>query len=154
MFPFSGLSRFSGHFGGDGPSPLNRDTTVVLLPHLEFQPFRKLVVRNYFSSLPLRRSKKGCLVCISLTDLPVNLLQCNGGIMLRQCYRGSKAVKKRKSILTKEDEERSLCFSIMVLWAYVDIKTHHTVEKEQKINTNRSFCCLLTIFFFGEEATC
>ena len=45
------------------------------------------------------------------------------------------------------DEERSLCFSIMVLWAYVDIKTHHTVEKEQKINTNRSFCCLLTIFF-------
>ena len=58
-----------------------------------------------------------CLVCISLTDLPVNLLQCNWGIMLRQCYRGSKAVKKRKSILTKEDEERSLCFSIMVfLW--------------------------------------
>ena len=30
MIPFSGLSRFSGHFGGDGPSPLNRDTTVVL----------------------------------------------------------------------------------------------------------------------------
>ena len=29
MIPFSGLSRFSGHFGGDGPSPLNRDTTVV-----------------------------------------------------------------------------------------------------------------------------
>ena len=28
MIPFSGLSRFSGHFGGDGPSPLNRDTTV------------------------------------------------------------------------------------------------------------------------------
>ena len=31
MIPFSGLSRFSGHFGGDGPSPLNRDTTVCLL---------------------------------------------------------------------------------------------------------------------------
>ena len=31
MIPFSGLSRFSGHFGGDGPSPLNRDTTVVVL---------------------------------------------------------------------------------------------------------------------------
>ena len=29
MIPFSGLSRFSGHFGGDGPSPLNRDTTVL-----------------------------------------------------------------------------------------------------------------------------
>ena len=28
MIPFSGLSRFSGHFGGDEPSPLNRDTTV------------------------------------------------------------------------------------------------------------------------------
>ena len=26
---FSGLSRFSAHFGGDKPSPLNRDTTVV-----------------------------------------------------------------------------------------------------------------------------
>ena len=31
MIPFSGLSRFSGHFGGDGPSPLNRDTTVFCL---------------------------------------------------------------------------------------------------------------------------
>ena len=30
MIPFSGLSLFSGHFGGDGPSPLNRDTTVFL----------------------------------------------------------------------------------------------------------------------------
>ena len=30
MVPFSGLSRFSGHFGCDGPSPLNRDTTVLL----------------------------------------------------------------------------------------------------------------------------
>ena len=30
--PFSGLSRFSGHFGGDGPSPLNRDTTVLGSP--------------------------------------------------------------------------------------------------------------------------
>ena len=29
MILFSGLSRFSGHFGGDGPSPLNRDTTVL-----------------------------------------------------------------------------------------------------------------------------
>ena len=29
MIPFSGLSRFSGHFGSDGPSPLNRDTTVL-----------------------------------------------------------------------------------------------------------------------------
>ena len=28
MIPFSGLSRFSGHFGADGQSPLNRDTTV------------------------------------------------------------------------------------------------------------------------------
>ena len=28
MIPFSGLSRFSGLFDGDGPSPLNRDTTV------------------------------------------------------------------------------------------------------------------------------
>ena len=28
MIPFSVLSRFSGHFGGDGPSLLNRDTTV------------------------------------------------------------------------------------------------------------------------------
>ena len=40
MIPFSGLSRFSGHFGGDGPSPLNRDTTVIIisvihLPHPE-----------------------------------------------------------------------------------------------------------------------
>ena len=31
MILFSGLSRFSGHFGGDGPSPLNRDTTVMIL---------------------------------------------------------------------------------------------------------------------------
>ena len=31
MIPFSGLSRFSGHFGGDGPSPLNRDTTVLTM---------------------------------------------------------------------------------------------------------------------------
>ena len=30
MIPFSGLSRFSGHFGGDEPSPLNRDTTVLV----------------------------------------------------------------------------------------------------------------------------
>ena len=29
MIPFSGLSRFSGHLGGDGPSPLNWDTTVM-----------------------------------------------------------------------------------------------------------------------------
>ena len=28
MILFSGLSRFSGHFGADGPSPLDRDTTV------------------------------------------------------------------------------------------------------------------------------
>ena len=28
MIQFSGLSRFSGLFGGDWPSPLNRDTTV------------------------------------------------------------------------------------------------------------------------------
>ena len=89
----------------------------------------------------------------TFSDLPVNLPQCNGGIMLRQCYRGSKAVKKRKSILTKEDEERSLCFSIMVLWAYVDIKTHHSVEKEQKINTNR-IVFVVYLHFFGEEATC
>ena len=31
MILFSGLSRFSGHFGGDIPSPLNRDTTVLIL---------------------------------------------------------------------------------------------------------------------------
>ena len=31
MIPFSGLSRFSGLFDGDGPSPLNRDTTVLLM---------------------------------------------------------------------------------------------------------------------------
>ena len=31
MIPFSGLSRFSGLFDGDGPSPLNRDTTVLVL---------------------------------------------------------------------------------------------------------------------------
>ena len=30
MIPLSGLSRFSGLFDSDGPSPLNRDTTVVL----------------------------------------------------------------------------------------------------------------------------
>ena len=30
MILFTGLSRFSGHFGGDGPSPLNRDTTVFI----------------------------------------------------------------------------------------------------------------------------
>ena len=30
MIPFSGLSRFSGHFGGDGPSPLDWDTTVFI----------------------------------------------------------------------------------------------------------------------------
>ena len=30
MIPFSGLSRFSGLFDGDGPSPLNRDTTVIV----------------------------------------------------------------------------------------------------------------------------
>ena len=29
MIPFSGLSRFSGLFDGDGPSPQNRDTTVL-----------------------------------------------------------------------------------------------------------------------------
>ena len=29
MIPFSGLQRFSGHFGGDRPSPLNQDTTVL-----------------------------------------------------------------------------------------------------------------------------
>ena len=31
MNPFSGLSRFSGYFGGDRPSPLNWDTTVLTL---------------------------------------------------------------------------------------------------------------------------
>ena len=31
MILFSGLSRFSGHYGDDGPSPLNRDTTVLNL---------------------------------------------------------------------------------------------------------------------------
>ena len=30
MIPFSGLSRFSGHFDGDEPSPQNRDTTVYI----------------------------------------------------------------------------------------------------------------------------
>ena len=30
MILFTGLSRFSGLFGGDGPSPLNRDTTVFV----------------------------------------------------------------------------------------------------------------------------
>ena len=34
MIPFSGLSRFSGLFDGDGPSPLNRDTTVVMKMHI------------------------------------------------------------------------------------------------------------------------
>ena len=29
MILFSGLSRFSGHFCGNGLNPLNRDTTVV-----------------------------------------------------------------------------------------------------------------------------
>ena len=29
MILFTGLSRFSGHFYGDGPSPLNRDTAVL-----------------------------------------------------------------------------------------------------------------------------
>ena len=31
MILFTGLSRFSGHFCVDGPSPLNRDTTVYQL---------------------------------------------------------------------------------------------------------------------------
>ena len=35
MIPFSGLSRFSGLFDGDGPSPLNRDTTVLLMGRME-----------------------------------------------------------------------------------------------------------------------
>ena len=30
MIPFSGLSQFSGLFNVDGPSPLNRDTTVIV----------------------------------------------------------------------------------------------------------------------------
>ena len=34
MIPFGGLSQFSGHFGGDRPSPLNRDTTVMLAKEL------------------------------------------------------------------------------------------------------------------------
>ena len=29
MIQFSGLSRFSGLFDGDGPNPLNRNTTVL-----------------------------------------------------------------------------------------------------------------------------
>ena len=33
MIPFSGLSRSSGLFDGDGPSPLNRDTTVFWYLH-------------------------------------------------------------------------------------------------------------------------
>ena len=34
MIPFSGLSRFSGYFGSDRPSPQNRDTTVFELEEL------------------------------------------------------------------------------------------------------------------------
>ena len=46
MILFSGLSRFSGHFGGDGPSPLNRDTTV-------FVHFKNVIVEDRFF-LPVR----------------------------------------------------------------------------------------------------
>ena len=41
MIPFSGLSRFSGHFVADGPSPLNRDTTVAALWHNLIQKMYK-----------------------------------------------------------------------------------------------------------------
>ena len=37
MIPFSGLSRFSGPFDVDGPSPLNRDITVPNLSYYHAQ---------------------------------------------------------------------------------------------------------------------
>ena len=60
MIPFSGLSRFSGLFDGDGPSPLNRDTTVLTF---KFQSFPHGVVKIgglqiLFQSFPHRFGKK------------------------------------------------------------------------------------------------
>ena len=43
MIPFSGLSRFSGLFNGDGPSPLNRDTTVPCFDRV------LIVLHSFFS---------------------------------------------------------------------------------------------------------
>ena len=37
MIPFSGLSRFSGPFDVDGPSPLNRDTTVIWSTYFPYE---------------------------------------------------------------------------------------------------------------------
>ena len=44
MILFSGLSRFSGPFDVDGPSPLNRDTNVLFLT---------LIVHNSLKKLPI-----------------------------------------------------------------------------------------------------
>ena len=44
MIPFSGLSRFSGLFDGDGPSPLNRDTTVHILYGMLVLEYQECVV--------------------------------------------------------------------------------------------------------------
>ena len=55
MILFSGLSRFSGHFCGDGQSPLNRDTTVVgfcmmtIEPDIE-QNVKKMIWQNEYLS--------------------------------------------------------------------------------------------------------
>ena len=52
MIPFSGLSRFSGHFGCDGPSPVNRDTTVVHHNSGPTHPFQWMLYL-LFKMLPL-----------------------------------------------------------------------------------------------------
>ena len=59
MIPFSGLSRFCGYFGGDGPSPLNWDTTVLtpidhtLVDHIASNicsnAYRDVILLNIFT---------------------------------------------------------------------------------------------------------
>ena len=44
MISFSGRSRFRGLFDGDGPSPLNRDTTVHILYGMLVLEYQKCVV--------------------------------------------------------------------------------------------------------------
>ena len=51
MIPFSGLSRFSGLFDGDGPSPLNRDTTVFPFVSIIILPEHPENLRRYIFTI-------------------------------------------------------------------------------------------------------
>ena len=60
MILFRALSRFSALFDGDGPSALNRDTTVLVNKHLVF---KEKELQNFL--LHDRHDKETGKVCLS-----------------------------------------------------------------------------------------